>query len=34
MNSFESGIVHENVLCDIALACIKRQLVRGDFFLH
>jgi len=24
MNSFESGIVHENMFCDIALDCIKR----------
>lgn len=34
MNSFESGIVRENVFRDIALDCIKRQLVSGDCFLH
>lgn len=33
MNSFESGIVHENMFHDIALASIKRQL-SGDYFLH
>jgi len=32
MNSSESGIVHENMFRDIALDCIKIQLVSGDCF--